>query len=326
MDISLYQLRSFRIVARLRSFTKAAQRLGYSQSSVTSHIRALETRLGVRLFQRLPRGVRLTPAGETFQEYVDRIFAVIDEMTGALRPDGAISGKLTLGVSSTLIDYSLGRLVRECQLGLPQLYISPRTLTSADVANAVAFGTVDLGIVLTTETGQDEQHMWDSTLNLASQVLFPAEFVPVGSGRPESAVGPAYESHTDSEYGERVVVIDPTCPSQRVLPEILRRRDDRPPKVVETGSVESALDAVRFGLGTAMVPASALQRQDSAGDLVVLPDLPSVRFSVRMLWAKQGGLSRLAKALLELLQQTAASRTPHQSPDNDRRRELASVH
>jgi DNA-binding transcriptional LysR family regulator len=279
----------------------------------------------VRLFQRLPRGVRLTPAGETFQEYVDRIFVVIDEMTGALRPEGEISGKLTLGMSSTLIDYGLGRLVRECQLGLPQLYISPRTLTSADVANAVALGTVDLGIVLTPETGQPEPYTWDSALNLSSQVLLPVEFVPVGRAQtePANAVMPRWDQ--DPEHGEHVVVIDPTCPSQRVLPEVLRRRDNHPPKLVETGSVESALDAVRFGLGTAMVPASTLERHDFADDLVVLPDLPSVRFSVRMLWAKQGGMSRLAKALLDLLQ-SAASRAPHQSVNSGHRKELVNVH
>jgi DNA-binding transcriptional LysR family regulator len=285
----------------------------------------LETRLGVRLFQRLPRGVRLTPAGETFQEYVDRIFSVIDEMTGALRPDGEISGKLTLGMSSTLIDYGLGRLVRECQLGLPQLYISPRTLTGADVANAVALGTVDLGIVLAPETGSGEPYTWDSALNLSSQTLFSVDFVPVGSARPEPAEGTVPSWEQDPEYGERVVVIDPTCPSQRVLPEILRRRDNHPPKLVETGSVESALDAVRFGLGIAMVPASALERHDSADDLVVLPDLPSVSFSVRMVWAKQGGLSRLAKALFDLLQ-SAASRTSPPGPDGGRRQELVSAH
>lgn len=61
--MELRQLRVFRAVARRMSFTRAAEELGYAQSSVTAQVKSLERELGVSLFDRLGRGISLTDAG-----------------------------------------------------------------------------------------------------------------------------------------------------------------------------------------------------------------------------------------------------------------------
>lgn len=100
MDTALLEV--FLEVARLASFTAAARTLGYTQSAVSRQISALETSLGIPLFDRLPRGVRLTAAGEAFAPHAAAIVARLDAARGdllALREVAA--GRLRIGAIPT---------------------------------------------------------------------------------------------------------------------------------------------------------------------------------------------------------------------------------
>ena len=77
MEIRL--LKTFLTVAGLLSFNKAAERLNYAQSSISAQIQALETQLGVRLFDRLGRRILLTEAGEQLIPYAEKIIDLADE-------------------------------------------------------------------------------------------------------------------------------------------------------------------------------------------------------------------------------------------------------
>src|SRR4051812_21536603 len=78
MRVELRQLETFRAVATALSFTRAAAALGYAQSSVTAQIQALETELGVRLFDRLGRHVALTDAGDRLLQYAERLLSLAE--------------------------------------------------------------------------------------------------------------------------------------------------------------------------------------------------------------------------------------------------------
>ncbi len=84
--LDLRKLRRF-AVAMLKSFTQAAAELGYSQSSVTVHIQALEDELGIRLFQRqrFSRNIVLTEAGHRTLEYSKRLLALAEEARAAIQ-------------------------------------------------------------------------------------------------------------------------------------------------------------------------------------------------------------------------------------------------
>jgi DNA-binding transcriptional LysR family regulator len=80
-------LETFRMVVTTRSFTSAAVRLGYSQSTVTTHIKALERQLGVVLFDRyqFSKNIVLTEAGRSALGYAGRLLALADETKTAAR-------------------------------------------------------------------------------------------------------------------------------------------------------------------------------------------------------------------------------------------------
>lgn len=92
------RLLTFRVVAHERSFSRAAERLSRSQPSVSSQIALLETEIGVRLFDRARRGLRLTRAGETLLEHADHVawrLSLADEQLAALA--GARRDQVRLG-------------------------------------------------------------------------------------------------------------------------------------------------------------------------------------------------------------------------------------
>jgi DNA-binding transcriptional LysR family regulator len=83
--LDLQHLKTFLVVATTKNFTRAADELDYSQSSVTHHIKGLERELGVRLFNRFrfTRRVVLTQAGGRIYEYAARLLALADETKAA---------------------------------------------------------------------------------------------------------------------------------------------------------------------------------------------------------------------------------------------------
>ena len=84
--LDLQKLESFRVVAITRNFTRAAIQLGYSQSSVTTHVKSIERELGICLFERcrFSRDVVLTEDGRRTLEYAKRLLALADEAVTAV--------------------------------------------------------------------------------------------------------------------------------------------------------------------------------------------------------------------------------------------------
>src|ERR1700726_1266609 len=115
---NLNDLLAFVAVGRERSFTKAAAKLGVSQSALSHTIRALETRLGLRLLTRTTRSVAPTEAGQRLLQTVAPRFEEIEEALIALgemreRPAGTI--RITAGehAARTVLQAGLGRLLPE---------------------------------------------------------------------------------------------------------------------------------------------------------------------------------------------------------------------
>lgn len=117
-QIDLRRMRYVVEVARAETITVAAETLGLTQPAVTRSIAEVEDELGVALFQRVPRGMRLTEAGARFVEQARRILAEVDDLVTEMREGmDAVSGRLRIGCApGTDVQYalrSLKRLARE---------------------------------------------------------------------------------------------------------------------------------------------------------------------------------------------------------------------
>ncbi|MDQ0380668.1 LysR family transcriptional regulator [Amycolatopsis thermophila] len=147
--MELRYLTSFLAVAEELHFGRAAKRLQMAQPPLSQQIRQLEKELGVQLFERNTRSVRLTSAGESFLEPVRQVMEDLDIATKAARAAGRGEyGRVTVGFAGASSHESLPLLTRAVRAAHPGLELVMRGQTYANVALArVADGSLDLGFV-----------------------------------------------------------------------------------------------------------------------------------------------------------------------------------
>jgi DNA-binding transcriptional LysR family regulator len=142
------RLKVFHAVARLLSFTKAAEELHMTQPAVTFQVRQLEEYFNTRLFDRTHNKVNLTPAGERVSEFAERIFDLYSEMESSVRDlTGEISGALTIGASTTIAEYMLPALLGEFKNSYPDINLRLKVSNSEGIVSMVEHNVIDLGFV-----------------------------------------------------------------------------------------------------------------------------------------------------------------------------------
>ncbi|MFQ6852760.1 LysR family transcriptional regulator [Streptomyces sp. 35M1] len=147
--MELRHLNAFLAVAEELHFGRAAKRLQMAQPPLSQQIRQLEKELGVQLFHRNTRSVRLTSAGESFLEPVRTVLDDLDTAVRAARSAGTGEyGRVTIGFAGASSHETLPRLTRAVRAAHPGLELVMTGQTYANTAlSRVADGTLDLGFV-----------------------------------------------------------------------------------------------------------------------------------------------------------------------------------
>jgi len=142
------RLQVFHTVARLLSFTKAAETLHMTQPAVTFQVRQLEEYFNTRLFDRTHNRISLTEAGERVFGYADQIFDLYADMENSVREmTGDIRGALTIGASTTIAEYMLPALLGDFAARYPEVTIHLRVSNSDGIVSMVESNAIDLGVV-----------------------------------------------------------------------------------------------------------------------------------------------------------------------------------
>ena len=143
-----FRLKVFRTVGEHLSFRKAAELLFLTQPAVTLQIKALEEDLGVRLFDRAGGRVTLTKQGAILLRYVRRIAAIVAEAEQKLLAgEGQLSGVLALGVSTTIAQYVLPRLLAVFLAEHPRLQFSLHSGNTDAVVQLLLDDKVSIGLI-----------------------------------------------------------------------------------------------------------------------------------------------------------------------------------
>ncbi|KJR95420.1 LysR family transcriptional regulator [Burkholderia pseudomallei] len=146
--IDLRRLRYFIVVAEELHFGKAAQRLHLAQPPLTRHISALEGELGLRLFDRSTRSVKLTAEGELFLPHArDVLDAVHRAEIASQRAALGKEGKVALGYTSSVpLCDAFGTLIRNFARSFPDIELSRVEASSAQQGRSIKEGLLDIGI------------------------------------------------------------------------------------------------------------------------------------------------------------------------------------
>lgn len=152
MNVTLRQLRAFVAVAEVHHFTRAADKLHLSQSTVSTLVRELEENLGLRLFDRHTRMLRLTQAGSEILPLARKALADLDSVIGSSSQLKTLGkGRVSVAASSLQAALMLPHLLREYVVQHPGVTINLYDVTQYEVLEMVRAGEVDFGIG--TESG-----------------------------------------------------------------------------------------------------------------------------------------------------------------------------
>jgi DNA-binding transcriptional LysR family regulator len=146
--MTLEQLRIFVAVAEKQHVTKAARELNLTQSATSAAIAALEERYGIKLFDRIGRGIVLTHTGRTFLSEARAVLARARGAEQALRDIAGLKiGKLVLAASQTVANYWLPPRLQVFQAAHPGIEVSVRIGNTERVADDVREGLADIGFI-----------------------------------------------------------------------------------------------------------------------------------------------------------------------------------
>ena len=143
-----FRLKVFRAVADHLNFHKAAEQLFLTQPAVTLQIKALESDLGVRLFDRRGGRVSLTRQGSILLKYATKLAAVVSEAERELGcKDGKVSGALSLGVSTTIAQYVLSRLLSQFLADYPLIDLTLHSGNTSEIVRLLLDGKTEVGLI-----------------------------------------------------------------------------------------------------------------------------------------------------------------------------------
>jgi len=285
-------LNTFRAVAAELSFTQAAARLGYVQSAVTSHIKALEDELGVRLFDRLGRRIMLTHAGSQLLGYADKILQLANEATAMISEAGEPTGPVIVSAPEMLCAYRLPPVIRELHRQHPGIQLlfraNPTGALDSSLRHALANGDIDAAIVL------DENLA--STDSLSVEYLTSEPLVVVAAPQHPLAHAPAI-GPADLD-GVPVLLTEKGCGYRRVFERALHSAGARPAIAGEFISGETVKCCVEAGTMIGVLAHISVTAELDTGRLIALPwDGPPLTLSSYLVAHQQRSVSPAHAAL-----------------------------
>ena len=146
--MNLKFLETFVLAARLSSFSGAADKLHTTQAAVSNRIATLERDLGVRLFDRDARAIRLTPEGRRALDLAEEIVKLSAGFREAISNPAALRGTVRIGAADTIAYSWLPELIRRMHRRYPSVTLDVDIDTSVNLSRQIEEGRIDLGIIM----------------------------------------------------------------------------------------------------------------------------------------------------------------------------------
>ncbi len=280
--MELRHLITFKTIVQKNGFNKAADYLGYAQSSITTHIKELEKKLGRPLFDRLGKRIILTHFGEQFLPYANQI---IDLYNQSLTIETEPQGELTIGISESLTIFRIPQLLLEFKHKYPKVSLQVKSLENYDVTKSLQSGDIDLALVLEKENWKQEE------LHIEELVRERMVFI-----RPNSNKGDL----------NTALYSDLRCSYKSVFDEYISLNHLDIRDSLEFQSIEAIKHCVKAGLGVSLVPFFSAKEEISNG-IFIAKDVSKEQSSLStyLTYHKDKWLSPSINSMVSLVQKQA---------------------
>lgn len=291
---------TFKTILEVGSFQKAADKLGYTQSTVTFQIKQLEEELALKLFEKIGRRMELTQAGKDIMPYVDMILQGAEQISNYGKSLSEISGTLKLAIPDSILIYAMQPFIQAFSHEAPNVQLVINSLTAGEVNQSIMDGTADIGINCEKENYPDTivhkklGHYWIRLIASPFADKNLLDFITPHQRKTFSLIcnepDGYYQIEMDNYLANKDIVLNPTMKVQ---------------------SIEAVKKCVMNNLGIAVVPTYSIGEELKNGSLITIKtELDEKQFDSVYIYHKNKWLSPQMKLALDLLPKYVGTDNP----------------
>jgi LysR family hydrogen peroxide-inducible transcriptional activator len=295
MNLSIRQLRYFEALVRHVHFGRAADSCSISQPALSMQIKELEESLGMDLFERDARHVRLTNFGEEFALRVREILRSVDELGDLAQASRErLVGRLRLGVIPTIAPYLLPTLIDNLTRANLNLDIQVRETLTAGLIQELEEGSLDTAVVALPV----------SENSLTEVALFSEEFVLV---RPAADADKPVPSPKALRGMKLLLLEEGHCFRDQAL-SYCDMHSVSPRKPLDCSSLSTLVQMVGAGIGVTLIPEMAVAVETRMAPVAVARlKNPRPSRTIGMIWRKTNPLAKQLTQIAEIVHQSATA-------------------
>ena len=282
---------TFKTILEVGSFQKAADKLGYTQSTVTFQIKQLEEELALKLFEKIGRRMELTQAGKDIMPYIDMILQGAEQISNYGKSLSEISGSLKLAIPDSILIYNMQPFMQAFTHEAPNVQLIVNSIQSGEINPSIADGTADIGINCEKDSYPDS--VVHKKLGKYKAVLVASpfannnllDFITPHQRKPISLIcnepDGYYQLDMDKYLSEKDILLNPPMKVQ---------------------SIEAVKRCVMNNLGIAVVPTYSIGEELKNGSLMpIKTELDEKTYDSFYIYHKNKWISPQMKLALNLL-------------------------
>ena len=282
---------TFKTILEVGSFQKAADKLGYTQSTVTFQIKQLEEELALKLFEKIGRRMELTQAGKDIMPYIDMILQGAEQIGNYGKSLSEISGSLKLAIPDSILIYNMQPFMQAFTHEAPNVQLIVNSIQSGEINQSIVDGTADIGI------NSEKDSYPDSVIH---KRLGQYKAVLVASPFANSSLLDFITPHQRKPFS--LICNEPDGYYQLDMDKYLSNKDIllNPPMKVQ--SIEAVKRCVMNNLGIAVVPTYSIGEELKNGSLMpIKTELDEKTYDSFYIYHKNKWLSPQMELALDLL-------------------------
>ena len=291
---------TFKTVLEVGSFQKAADKLGYTQSTVTFQIKQLEEELALKLFEKIGRRMKLTQAGKDIMPYVDMILQGTEQISNYGKSLSEITGSLKLAIPDSILIYNMQPFMQAFTHEAPNVQLIVNSIQSGEINPSIADGTADIGINCEKDSYPD---------SVIHKKLGKYKAVLVASPFANSNLLDFITPHQRKPIS--LICNEPDGYYQLDMDKYLSEKDIllNPPMKVQ--SIEAVKRCVMNNLGIAVVPTYSIGEELKNGSLMpIKTELDEKEYNSFYIYHKNKWISPQMELALDLLKKYLGNDNP----------------
>lgn len=287
--MELRNLKTFAKVAEIGNFSRAAQELGYAQSTVTMQIQALEQELQATLFERNGKRITLSAAGEEFREFAYEMLrqerSAIDHFQKDLEPSGFIK----VGVMETMCASRYGDIFKGFLKKYPQVKLKIIVAKTLDCMAMLEKGELD--VILTVDKKLNRPN-WEVFHEIQTEICFFCSSRHPFASRKSVPV--------DELIQEDFIQIEEGCNYRQAFEQYLADQGKWVNNIQEVGYTSMIIDSVADNLGVSLLPRFTLEKALEEGRIAVFDvEEYGVSMLMQVVYSKNRWATRALRAFME---------------------------